>query len=173
MSGGVSTASRKGLADVSRFLEMQNRAVRKTNFEIALGELEHGEKRSHWIWYIFPQVSGLGGSGMSRRYAIQSLDEAVAYVKEPVLRERLLTCTKLVEKHTGQGRTLLEIFSSQVDVLKFISSVTLFRGVAAHKELDPELRDTCAKALEDSELKPCNFTENKLELWFSKNQPVD
>jgi uncharacterized protein (DUF1810 family) len=86
-------------------------------------ELLAGEKRSHWMWFIFPQIQGLGSSPMAVRYAISSLDEARAYLAHPVLGARLRECTGLV---LGvKGRSVEEIFGYPDD-LKFHSSVTLF-----------------------------------------------
>jgi uncharacterized protein (DUF1810 family) len=86
-------------------------------------ELEAGRKRGHWIWYIFPQIRGLGGSAMSRKYAISGRDEARAYCEHPTLGPRLRECTQLVLDI--EGRALDEIFPPPDD-LKFRSCMTLF-----------------------------------------------
>jgi uncharacterized protein (DUF1810 family) len=86
-------------------------------------ELRAGEKRSHWMWFIFPQIRGLGRSPMAERFAIGSMDEAKAYLGHPVLGGRLRECTSLV--NGVEGRTALEIFGFPDD-LKFCSSMTLF-----------------------------------------------
>jgi len=86
-------------------------------------ELRQGRKRSHWMWFVFPQVAGLGQSEMSRRYAIGSLEEARAYLNHPVLGARLLECTALA--NDVQGRSAYELFGSPDD-MKFQSSMTLF-----------------------------------------------
>ncbi len=93
----------------------------------ALEELRAGRKRSHWMWFVFPQFAGLGLSLTSRRYAIRSLDEARAYLRHPVLGARLLECTRAVNAHSG--RSAHEIFGSP-DVMKLCSSMTLFELVA-------------------------------------------
>ncbi|WP_137045634.1 DUF1810 domain-containing protein [Pseudolabrys sp. FHR47] len=85
-------------------------------------ELNRGQKTSHWMWFIFPQIAGLGMSAMSRKYAISGLDEARAYLAHPVLSPRLIECTKLVGE---SGRTVELIFGSPDD-MKFRSSMTLF-----------------------------------------------
>ncbi len=95
-----------------------------------LDELRGGAKRSHWMWFIFPQLAGLGFSTTARAYAIASLDEARAYLGHPVLGPRLLACTALVNGIAG--RTANEIFGSPDD-MKFRSSMTLF-GQAAPGE---------------------------------------
>ena len=86
-------------------------------------ELEAGAKRSHWMWFVFPQIAGLGHSAISRRYAIASLDEARAYLAHPVLGPRLVECTRLVL--ALDGRPAADIFGHPDD-LKFRSSMTLF-----------------------------------------------
>ena len=104
--------------DLDRFV-----AAQATTFDAACAELRAGRKRSHWIWFIFPQMRGLGFSATAQHYGITSLDEARAYLAHPVLGARLDACTKLVL--AIEGRTLHEIFGSPDD-LKFRSSMTLF-----------------------------------------------
>lgn len=86
-------------------------------------ELREGRKRTHWMWFVFPQLSGLGHSPTARRYAIGSLAEARAYLEHPVLGPGLAECTELVNK--VEGRSIHEVFGSPDD-LKFRSSMTLF-----------------------------------------------
>ena len=86
-------------------------------------ELANGRKTTHWMWFVFPQIAGLGHSAMAQRYAIASLDEARAYLGHPVLGPRLLECTRLVQP--ASGRSLQAIFGSPDD-MKFHSSMTLF-----------------------------------------------
>jgi uncharacterized protein (DUF1810 family) len=93
----------------------------------ALDELRRGRKVGHWIWFIFPQVAGLGHSAMSQQYAISSLDEARAYLAHPVLGPRLRECAEAVVATTG--RTALEIFGS-IDAMKLRSSMTVFHRAA-------------------------------------------
>lgn len=90
-------------------------------------ELRAGEKYTHWIWFVFPQVSGLGRSPRAVHYAISSRAEAEAYLKHPVLGPRLVACTKLVLSH--EGRSAGEIFGF-LDAMKFRSSMTLFAAVS-------------------------------------------
>ena len=96
-------------------------------YETARAELAAGDKRSHWMWFIFPQIDGLGFSSMAQRYAISGLEEARAYLAHPVLGPRFRECTALV--NAVQGRTLGQIFGSPDD-MKFHSSVTLFAHAA-------------------------------------------
>lgn len=104
--------------DLQRFVDAQARV-----YHTVLDELRGGRKRSHWIWFIFPQLSGLGSSPMAAHYAISSLDEARAYLRHEILGPRLLECTRLVNQITG--RTIAEIFGTPDD-LKVRSSMTLF-----------------------------------------------
>jgi len=96
-------------------------------YDQVLAELRAGRKRSHWMWFIFPQIAGLGQSDMARRYAIASTDEAAAYLAHPVLGPRLRTCAAAVAAH--DDRPADAIFDYP-DNLKFHSSMTLFADVA-------------------------------------------
>lgn len=108
--------------DLARFVEAQDGV-----YDEALAELRRGRKRSHWMWFVFPQMAGLGFSSMSQRYAIRSLDEARAYLAHSVLGARLRECcAALLEL---QNRSAHEIFGSPDD-LKLQSSATLFELVA-------------------------------------------
>ena len=98
----------------------------------ALAELKRGEKQSHWMWYIFPQIAGLGRSSMSQTYAIQSLQEARDYLAHPVLGARLRECCGVLL--ALEGKTAHEIFR-QPDDLKFRSSLTLFAQAAPDEPL--------------------------------------
>ncbi len=97
-------------------------------FAQVCAELAAGHKQSHWMWFIFPQLRGLGTSPMAERYAIGSLAEAHAYLAHPLLGERLRRCTELVNRVAG--RSAQEIFGYP-DYLKFRSSMTLFARAAA------------------------------------------
>ena len=107
---------------LSRFLRAQEEV-----YERVLGELKKGQKRSHWMWYIFPQLEGLGQSPTSKYYAIKSREEALAYLNHPVLGSRLLECAEAVL--VIEGRSVSEIFGYP-DELKLKSSMTLFSHVA-------------------------------------------
>ena len=96
-------------------------------YDHAAAELRAGRKTSHWMWFIFPQIAGLGYSPASRTYAITSLDEARAYLAHPVLGARLIDCAAIL---TGlAGRTAEQIFG-EVDAMKLRSSITLFMHAA-------------------------------------------
>ena len=111
--------------DLERFVKAQ-----ASVFDTALAELKAGEKRSHWMWFVFPQLRDLGHSPMAKFYGIGSLDEARAYLAHPVLGRRLKLCTRTVL--AVEGRTLNEIFGSPDD-MKFRSSMTLFALASADK----------------------------------------
>jgi len=113
--------------DLQRFVDAQSRC-----FERVCRELSEGYKQSHWMWFIFPQVKGLGHSAMANRYAISSREEAAAYLRHPVLGSRLRHCTELVI--FIEGRTIEEIFGDPDD-LKFRSSMTLFANAAEDKKI--------------------------------------
>jgi uncharacterized protein (DUF1810 family) len=113
--------------DLERFVDAQSR-----NYETALSELRSGKKRSHWMWYVFPQVEGLGASAMAERYAIKSVAEARAYLAHPVLGPRLLECAAAV---VGiEERSATEIFGYPDD-LKLRSCATLFAHVSPEGSL--------------------------------------
>src|SRR4051812_36566351 len=108
--------------NLSRFVQAQ-----EDDYERALAELRGGRKRSHWMWYIFPQFDGLGFSATSRRYSIKSVAEAEAYLRHPVLGPRLIECAEAV---LGvKGRSAFEIFGSPDD-MKLRSCATLFASVS-------------------------------------------
>ena len=104
--------------DLERFVEAQ-----RPVFSTAVAELEAGRKKSHWMWFVFPQIAGLGRSPMAVRYAIGSLEEAEAYLAHEVLGPRLRQVTGIVMR--AQDRSATEIFG-QPDDMKFRSSMTLF-----------------------------------------------
>lgn len=106
------------MSELQRFLEVQER-----DYQTALAEIRGGRKRSHWMWYIFPQIDGLGFSHTSKLYAIKNSDEAAEYLRHPVLGERLVEISEVLLEI--EGRTANEIFGSPDDV-KLKSSMTLF-----------------------------------------------
>lgn len=108
--------------DLNRFV-----AAQVDTHAQALAELRAGRKRSHWMWYIFPQLAGLGVSAMAQRYAIRSLDEARAYLEHPLLGARLAECAAALLAH--EGRTAREILGTPDD-LKLRSCATLFAAAA-------------------------------------------
>ena len=110
--------------DLNRFVAAQDR---NGTYESAVGELKAGRKTGHWMWFVFPQIAGLGHSAISRRYAIGSLDEARAYLEHPVLGARLARCAHVLTESDGAGA--VAIFGP-VDAMKLHSSMTLFHRAA-------------------------------------------
>ena len=108
--------------ELSRFLRAQ-----ANDYAQALSEIRSGRKRSHWIWYIFPQIDGLGYSATSTHYAIKSLAEAQAYLDHPILGPRLLECAEAADRI--EGRSATEVFGSPDD-MKVRSCATLFACVS-------------------------------------------
>jgi uncharacterized protein (DUF1810 family) len=125
---------------LNRFIEAQNSC-----FEQVVSELVEGQKQTHWMWFIFPQIHGLGSSAMSQRFAITGLDEARAYLNHPLLGARLRDCTELVNSVSADDAD--DIFGYP-DSLKFHSSMTLFATAAAHDSVtDDPGNDVFADAL--------------------------
>ena len=113
--------------NLQRFVDAQT-----DYYDRAVSELRAGMKRSHWMWFIFPQIAGLGRSSTASYYAISSLKEAEAYLAHPVLGARLRECTLIVNKI--EGRSVDEIFGYPDD-LKFRSSMTLFAKASADNQI--------------------------------------
>ena len=108
--------------ELQRFVDAQDPVIDRVK-----RELQSGQKQSHWMWFVFPQVEGLGRSSTAQKYAISSREEAKAYLAHPVLGQRVRECTRIT--NGIEGRTAHEIFGSPDD-LKFRSSMTLFDAVA-------------------------------------------
>jgi len=127
---------------LQRFLDAQDPVL-----EQVCSELRAGRKRSHWMWFIFPQIQGLGYSPVARKFAIASLEEAKAYLEHPVLGARLRECCRLV--NLVEGRSIEEILGYPDD-LKFRSSMTLF----AHATADNQIFQDALQKYFNSELDP-------------------
>ena len=121
---------------LDRFVRAQDDGA---TYDRALAELRAGRKRTHWMWFVFPQIAGLGRSGTAQQYAIASLAEAQAYLAHPVLGPRLLACAQAVA--ATEDRTAEQIFGS-VDAVKLRSSMTLFARAAPD---EPVFRDVLAR----------------------------
>jgi uncharacterized protein (DUF1810 family) len=122
--------------NLQRFVDAQNPV-----FERVCSELREGQKQTHWMWFIFPQITGLGYSGMATRFAISSQQEAEGYLKHPVLGPRLRQCSQLVT--LIEGRSIKQIFG-YTDHLKFRSSMTLF-ALAGTTPEDQVFKDALQK----------------------------
>jgi uncharacterized protein (DUF1810 family) len=119
--------------DLNRFVKAQ-----ASNYEQALAEIRQGRKRSHWMWYIFPQYAGLGFSATSQHYAIKSLAEAEAYLQHPILGARLVECAEAALRLEGQSA--YEVFGSPDD-MKLRSCATLFAQVSPAGSVFHQLLD--------------------------------
>lgn len=113
--------------NLNRFIDAQ-----KSVYERVVSELKAGRKRSHWMWFVFPQIEGLGYSFTAQKYAISGIDEAQAYIAHPVLGPRLRECTALV--NAVQGKSINEILGSPDD-MKLRSSMTLFAHATADNKV--------------------------------------
>jgi len=136
--------------DINRFIEPSNRM-----YDIALAEIKKGKKQSHWMWYIFPQLKGLGKTTTSELYGITDLQEAKAYLAHPVLGIRLLEITQAVLN--VKNKTAFEIFGTP-DYLKLKSCMTLFKLVTPEEMIFQEVIDIYYMGYEDG------LTRLKLDL---------
>jgi uncharacterized protein (DUF1810 family) len=129
---------------LQRFLDAQDAGG---VYQAAVAELRAGRKRSHWMWYVFPQLAGLGRSSVSRTYAISSLSEARAYLQHPVLGPRLHECAGILSELHGRGaRDIL----GDIDAIKLRSSMTLFAAAAPEDPLFLRVLDVHFKGLPDA-----------------------
>ena len=119
--------------DLERFVEAQDRGG---TYDQALAELRRGRKTSHWMWFVFPQVAGLGRSSSAQHYALAGLDEARAYLAHPVLGPRLRECAQAL---LDTGATDAEAVLGGIDALKLRSSMTLFAHAAPDEPLFPQV----------------------------------
>jgi uncharacterized protein (DUF1810 family) len=124
-----------GAEELHRFVEVQDAGE---HYATALRELRAGYKRSHWIWFVFPQIAGLGHSAMAQRYAIRDLGEAADYLAHPVLGRRLLECARVLADLTETDP--VTIFGT-LDALKLQSSMTLFAAAAPTESVFREVLD--------------------------------
>jgi uncharacterized protein (DUF1810 family) len=151
--------------ELTRFKEAQDRP--DSGFESALREIRAGAKQGHWIWWVFPQLSGLGSSSVSRAYGVHGLVEAEEYLRDATLGSRLLTIATAVADHLAQGASIETLMGSPVDAMKLVSSLTLF-GRAARELHAAEgradygaLARVAATVLSAAELQgygPCQYT---------------
>lgn len=153
--------------DLNRFLEAQDGG----GYDAALAELRAGRKRSHWIWYILPQLRGMGSSSYAVRYGLEGVEEAEAYLRHPVLRERLVQIVEAIHAQVQDHQPRLEsLMGSHIDAVKLVSSMTLFERVARDLEgEDPSLGSLARMASDilqaaDAQGYPrCSFTSRHLE----------
>src|ERR1700761_3486480 len=134
-------------------------------YATALAEMLAGRKESHWIWYIFPQIDGLGRSSTAREYALRDLDEACDYLRDRVLGQRYEEIANAVAEHLAHGAPVEELMGGSTDAYKLVSSVTLFRAAAAKLQAVAEdlasLARCCDTILQQATQQgypPCPFT---------------
>lgn len=147
--------------DLDRFRQAQAR-----DFEQALGELQAGRKRSHWIWYVFPQLAGLGSSPTAQTYGIQGVEEASAYLADPTLRGRLLAAATAARAQLDREPppSLRTLMGSEIDALKLVSSMTLFREIA-RRDGDADMAavaEAILAAAKNQGFRECEFTLRQL-----------
>jgi uncharacterized protein (DUF1810 family) len=157
--------------DLDRFTQAQDRGGA---YIAALAELRAGRKRGHWIWFVFPQLRGLGSSPMAERYGIEGLAEATDYLRHAALRSRLREAAVAVHYHlVGQVVSLRHLMASQIDALKLVSSMTLFEQASRRLQAtdpSPELLELATVAGEilaiaERQGSPrCRFTLDVLHL---------
>jgi uncharacterized protein (DUF1810 family) len=113
---------------LDRFHQAQDRGA----FAAALDELRRGRKEGHWIWFVFPQLAGLGSSAMAQRFGLDGIAEARAYFQDFTLRGRLIESTSALQQGLERGSThlLRDVLGSEIDAMKVVSSLTLFRAIA-------------------------------------------
>ena len=150
--------------DLDRFKRAQEGPA---GFAVALRELEAGAKRSHWIWYIFPQLAGLGQSPAAQMYGVRGADEAAAYLRDTLLRERLLAVTNAALTHLQRTPpvALSRLMGSGIDALKLVSSMTLFREIASRLNDDEvaAAAEGILRAARGEAMRECAFTLAQLD----------
>ena len=120
-----------------------------TGYTTALAEIRRGRKTSHWIWYILPQLGGLGHSPMAQKYGIRDLAEACDYLRDSLLRARYEEISAAVSDHLARGHALEELMGSRLDALKLVSSLTLFRAATERlANSDPAFNNSLAPVID-------------------------
>jgi len=148
-------------------------ACQRAGYSTALAEMRAGRKSSHWIWYIFPQIGGLGRSSTAREYALRDLDEACSYLRDPLLRARYEEIAGAVAEHLSRGAPIEELMGGSTDACKLVSSITLFHAAATELTQDDnspefkrvsELCDSILQRTSSQDYPPCEFTLERCEL---------
>jgi uncharacterized protein (DUF1810 family) len=136
-----------------------------SGYDTALAEIRAGRKGSHWVWYIFPQINGLGRSSTAREYALRDFAEACAYLRDPLLRAHYEEIAGAVSEQLTRGISLEELMGGATDALKLVSSLTLFRAAAQQLAgSDPTLKplarlcDAILRQTAAQGYPPCAFT---------------
>ena len=156
-------------ASLERFRNAQDAPIE--GFATALRELRTTGKVSHWIWWVFPQLDGLGKTHMSKEFAIRGLAEAREYLGDPLLRSRLTEATQVVAERLAATMPLRQLMGSEIDSLKLVSSLTLFEAIASRLSADDTsgeyapLAAACSHVLafaQDQGYSRCSFTLARL-----------
>jgi uncharacterized protein (DUF1810 family) len=159
------------MASLDRFKQAQEQPY--GGFGDAFREIAAGRKQSHWIWYILPQLAGLARSETAQHYGIAGVEEARAFLADPLLRTRLLTIARAAARHltARPPRSVAELMGSNIDALKLVSSMTLFGPVARSMAAEPdfagaqelaELAEAILSAAEAQGYGRCEFTQAAL-----------
>jgi uncharacterized protein (DUF1810 family) len=161
------------MSDLSRFRDAQD--APHVGFTVALRELQAGRKTSHWIWYVFPQLAGLGRSSTAAYYGLAGAEEAADYLRDQVLGERLIAAAATVRTHLAGANArpirLEDLMGSEIDALKLVSCMTLFRRVAQSlSAANPQPQfaamadhaDAILTAAAPQGYGPCAYTEEQL-----------
>ena len=145
----------------------QAQADQTAGYATALAEIRKGRKSGHWIWYVFPQLDGLGRSSTARSYALRDLDDACAYLRDPLLGPRYEEITAAVAEQLADGVSIENLMGGSTDALKLVSSLTLFRAAATHlargepgSDFTPlaQLCDSILRRTATQGYAPCQFT---------------
>lgn len=154
---------------LERFRQAQ--ASQWAGYATAHAEMQAGRKSSHWIWYIFPQIDGLGRSSTAREYALRDLNETCEYLRDPLLRSHYEEITNAVAEHIARGAPIEQLMGGETDAYKLVSSLTLFRAAARQlvgSKEDANLKNlarTCDAILERTATQgypPCEFTLERI-----------
>ena len=156
------------MSRLQRFRDAQEQP--SSGFDAALAEIQAGGKRGHWIWYIFPQLSGLGTSHFSQVYGLADVGEAVEYLHDRVLRERLRIITNAVAEQLRRGVGVSRLMGADIDALKLVSSLTLFgqlaRGAGADDSDDyrdlAQVAEEILTSAESEGFPRCRYTLDRL-----------
>src|SRR5437764_12828507 len=153
---------------LERFHKVQASAW--AGYDTVLAEIRVGGKRSHWIWYIFPQIEGLGRSSTARAYAIRDLGEACAYLYDPILRARYEEIVSAVGEQLARGIPVEDLMGGRTDALKLVSSLTLFRAAAEQLAREDPVYASLAERLAAllgqtarQDYPPCDFTRARID----------
>jgi uncharacterized protein (DUF1810 family) len=151
------------MPDLERFKRAQETPF--SGIDVALAELRAGRKTSHWIWYVFPQLAGLGHSATARIYGLRDCAEARAYLRDPDLRRNYVRAVEAVANQLASGARLAALMGGELDAQKLVSSLTLFGSAAARlAATDPDLASlatSCREILDRAEAQGfprCAFT---------------